>query len=334
MRKDKPRYSKTKFLLTFAVTIALFAAVRAIFDIRVPLMAIDGTRNNSTVQLETGTINEVYVGDDAEEPYEVSPYDTVTPPEDMVSEDVEAEEDAPEETPEDTTEESTDNGEEAADASDNAEEATEASDTPATIPSPSKGHSKHHKIIGVPSWDKCFPDINDVQLVAARRNGVKPPADRTAAAELVRTNKLVNITNSPYYTVDDLRHSMPYLVPKAQQLLNTICLNFIDSLHVKGLPLHLPMVTSVLRTTADVARLQKGNGNATTNSCHCYGTTVDISYNRFVPVTGTYNTSAELLRWDFRMKQVLAEVLNDLRLQNKCYVKYERKQGCFHLTVR
>jgi len=34
------------------------------------------------------------------------------------------------------------------------------------------------------------------------------------------------------------------------------------------------------------------------------------------------------------LKFILSEVLNDMRQQNRCYIKYEVKQGCFHLTVR
>ena len=52
------------------------------------------------------------------------------------------------------------------------------------------------------------------------------------------------------------------------------------------------------------------------------------------PMTGTYESKATLLRWNEPMKRVLSEVLNDLRMEGKCYVKYERKQGCFHLTCR
>lgn len=152
---------------------------------------------------------------------------------------------------------------------------------------------------------------------------------------MVRSKKLVNITNSPYYTVDDLSHSLPYLVPRAQQLLNTIAVNFIDSLYSKGMPPHMLVVTSVLRTHEDISKLQVYNSNATTQSCHCYGTTVDISYNRFIPITGVHGENGpEPTRWDFNLKLILSEVLNDLRLADKCYVKYEKRQGCFHLTVR
>lgn len=33
------------------------------------------------------------------------------------------------------------------------------------------------------------------------------------------------------------------------------------------------------------------------------------------------------------LKWVLSEVLRDFREQGRCYVKYEVKQGCFHMTV-
>ena len=192
-----------------------------------------------------------------------------------------------------------------------------------------------NKIVGVYSFTDCFPDINDVQLEAAIKNGIRPIHSREEALKMVRSKKLVNITNSPYYTVDDLSHSLPYLVPRAQQLLNTIAVNFIDSLYSKGMPPHMLVVTSVLRTHEDISKLQVYNSNATTQSCHCYGTTVDISYNRFIPITGVHGENGpEPTRWDFNLKLILSEVLNDLRLADKCYVKYEKRQGCFHLTVR
>jgi prophage antirepressor-like protein len=34
------------------------------------------------------------------------------------------------------------------------------------------------------------------------------------------------------------------------------------------------------------------------------------------------------------LKWVLSEVLRDFREAGRCYVKYEVKQGCFHLTTR
>jgi hypothetical protein len=179
------------------------------------------------------------------------------------------------------------------------------------------------------SYPECFNDSNATQLVAAERNGIKPAETRERVMELVGQGRLTYIASSPYYIVEDLTHSMPYLVPKAQLLLNTIGINFVDSLHSKGYDLHLPVVTSVLRTGHDVERLQQGNVNSVTNSCHCYGTTIDITYNRFMPLKGNSPT-----RYDDNLKKVLAEVLFDLKAEGLCYVKYERLQACFHLTVR
>ena len=33
-------------------------------------------------------------------------------------------------------------------------------------------------------------------------------------------------------------------------------------------------------------------------------------------------------------KGILSEVLEDLRLAGACYVKFEKKQSCFHITAR
>ena len=34
------------------------------------------------------------------------------------------------------------------------------------------------------------------------------------------------------------------------------------------------------------------------------------------------------------LKWVFSEVLRDFRNKNRCYIKYEVKQGCFHITVK
>ena len=313
-KKQQAKYDKRKFLVAFCVAMLLLTGIRHLFTIEVPLLAV----NNRLDALDNDEIAEVYVGEEEEEAYSES-----AEPED---EGEYTEADNEEKADEDLTVENL--LEEHLDETSAEEVTTDASNTLQGVrPNP-------HRVRGVHSWTECFPDINDVQLVAAQKNGITPVRSRREIRKLIKQRKLVNICHSPYYTVDELTHSMPYLVPKAQHLLNTICLNFIDSLQMKGLPVHLPMVTSVLRTAEDVSRLQKGNGNATTHSCHCYGTTVDITYNRFMPLLGYYDPNAPLLRWDMKMKQVLAEVLNDLRQQGQCYVKYERKQACFHLTVR
>ncbi len=186
------------------------------------------------------------------------------------------------------------------------------------------GSLKKNRISGVRDYDESFPDSQPQQLDAALRYGVQPVADRTDAEK--RKNELVYIGSSPYYEMKKLNNSVPYLVPRAAILLQDIARNFMDSLQTKGVPVNKILVSSVLRTKEDVESLRKHNHNATENSCHLYGTTFDIAYNKYASVTRPVTN--DTLKW------VLSEVLNDLRSQGRCFIKHEKRQGCFHITVR
>lgn len=188
-----------------------------------------------------------------------------------------------------------------------------------------------HPIYSVSNYRTEFPDTNDLQLTAARRWGVGPVANRDDAEGRMRD--LVYVGCSPYYHVDPLQSSIPYLVPHAAALLHDIGEAFFDSLYVKNIPLHKIIVTSVLRSQDDVRKLRNFNRNATENSCHLYGTTFDICYNRYVTVEDPFGMHKRKVSND-SLKWVLSEVLRDFRRNERCYVKYEIKQGCFHLTVR
>ncbi len=192
------------------------------------------------------------------------------------------------------------------------------------------GSQTKNRIYSVPHFGNTFPDQNDVQLVAAHRHGVKPVTDRADAEK--RKSELVYVGGNPFYHVDKLRSSIPYLVPRAAVLLQDIGRNFFDSLQIKQIPLHKIIVTSVLRSKADIAKLRGHNSNATENSCHLYGTTFDVCYNRYKTVEDPEGPERRKVRND-TLKWVLSEVLNDMRKQNRCLVKYEVKQGCFHITV-
>ena len=196
----------------------------------------------------------------------------------------------------------------------------------------SEGRVKWHPVRSVPSYAKCFPDVQDVQIVAARRWGVSPVRDRKEAEH--RRKELVYVGANPFYCIDKgMSHSIPYLVPRAANLLSTIGRNYLDSLYIKGIPLHRIIVSSVLRTEDDVARLRQRNGNASEQSCHRFGTTFDICYNRYSTVSPPGEPERRVVQSD-TLKWVLSEVLRDIREQGRCYVKYEVKQGCFHITVR
>lgn len=190
---------------------------------------------------------------------------------------------------------------------------------------------RYHRIQSVRSYKTTFPDLQDTQIVAAKQWGVGPVPNREAAE--ARKDELVYIGSSPYYSIDKrMNASIPYLVPRASQLLQEISRNFLDSLAVKGIPLHKIIVSSVLRTEVDVTKLKQKNPNATEQSCHLFGTTFDISYTTFETVCPP-GEQRRAVR-DDTLKYVLSEVLRDLREQERCFIKHEVKQPCFHITTR
>ena len=194
------------------------------------------------------------------------------------------------------------------------------------------GQPVKNRIYSVPSFRQTFPDLQDVQIEAARQWGVSPVENRQEAE--ARKDELVYVGSNPYYSMDSrMNHSIPYLVPRASDLLQKISRNFLDSLAIKGIPLHTLIVTSVLRTEEDIRRLRKVNSNASAESCHRFGTTFDICYNRYKTVQHPDGPERRAVRND-SLKWVLSEVLRDVREDGLCYVKYEVRQGCFHITVR
>ena len=128
---------------------------------------------------------------------------------------------------------------------------------------------------------------------------------------------------------DELSHSYPFLKPHAADLLGEICRRFQDSLRARGGGAYRPKVTSLLRTPLSVGKLRRVNRNATGESAHQYATTFDISYSKFIcdNAGDTHRTFEDL-------KNLLAEILYDLRAQGRCYVKFEYRQSCFHITTR
>lgn len=173
--------------------------------------------------------------------------------------------------------------------------------------------------------NELFNDSNKYQYAAGERIGIKPI--KTLADAYYTRRPLVKISSNRYYTVEDLKHSMPYLVPEAAALLETIGRNFEDSLRRKNIQGYKFRITSLLRSSQSVKKLRRVNRNATDSSTHQLGTTFDISYARF-DRTGAGNMAS-----DEELKYVLAEVLRDLRTENKCLIKYERKSPCFHITA-
>lgn len=178
-------------------------------------------------------------------------------------------------------------------------------------------------------YGKNFNDLPECHKAAAEQNGIPPLASRSDTSKYV--GKLVRIPQElEVFKVDQLTHSIPYLVPKASTLLADIGMAFRDSLISKKMPLYKPIVTSITRTDEDVKKLRRRNVNASENSVHCYATTFDISWSRYEKVDPVDEREIDT----GRLKLILAQVLHDMRFHERCYVKHERKQACFHITVR
>lgn len=176
------------------------------------------------------------------------------------------------------------------------------------------------------SYAQVFGDINDLHLEKARAVGLRRvPENRND----IDTKRLVHVTDSDFLTVEELRYSVPYLTVGAAAELNRIARAFHDSLQRKQFPLYKLVVSSVLRTEEDVARLRRsGNPNASDNSAHCYGTTFDITYSRY-----WRDEETDEFMQPYELTKVLAEVLRDEKEAGRILVKYERKEHCFHITA-
>jgi uncharacterized protein YcbK (DUF882 family) len=169
--------------------------------------------------------------------------------------------------------------------------------------------------------EQTFNDLQAEQMDAAKRLGITPLNKRNDVAKL--SNQLVKISSNSLYHVRELSHSVPYLVPKAETLLTDIAREFQS---ISGTNSRFE-VTSVLRTKEDISKLQQVNVNAVSNSCHCYATTFDISYAHFKTDVLHSKSTAEL-------REALSQAVYNLRKQGRCYVKFEKKQKCYHITVK
>lgn len=176
------------------------------------------------------------------------------------------------------------------------------------------------------SLRKVFNDSNYIHLGVARKYGITPIMKISDAWNL--KVPVIRVVPTETYYIDELTYSLPYLVPRAKKLLDDIAQTWKDSLTARGGGAYRLKVTSMLRTPATIKKLRRRNTAAVDSSAHQYGTTFDISFVKFVCDNPSNPRTAEDL------KNLLAEVLYDLREEGRCYVKYEHKQGCFHITTR
>lgn len=180
-----------------------------------------------------------------------------------------------------------------------------------------------------------YKDLNATHLKYAKANGIKGFKSnkefRQQIDALVDDDKLVKVETCDYYVVDKLTHSHPYLTPEAAELLEDIGKRFQEKLEDNNLKKRYYQVTSLLRTGESQRGLSRSNVNASSNSSHLYGTTFDITYAR-VFTRPRLQKSAEIA--DGPAIRLLSAAIGELRKEGRCVVVTERKERCFHITVR
>ena len=180
-----------------------------------------------------------------------------------------------------------------------------------------------------------YKDLNAVHLKYAKANGIKGFKSnkefREKIDDLLDDDELVKVETCKYYVVDKLTHSHAYLVPEAADLLEEIGKRFQEKLDENDLPKRYYQITSLLRTGESQRGLSRSNVNATSNSSHLYGTTFDITYAK-VYTKPKLQKSAEIA--DGPAIRLLSEAIGELRKEGRCVVVIERKERCFHITVR
>jgi hypothetical protein len=161
----------------------------------------------------------------------------------------------------------------------------------------------------------------DKHLFAGESNGFGLIEDESHFSKLIEDQSLVLINEGAGYEVMKLTHSHPYITPYSKLVLEELGIAFQNLTDSDS----YFMLTSVTRTPEQQNSLRKRNRNATSGeSSHSYGVSFDISYIRF---NGKKN-------WNQSKQKKLEKILNEFQDDGKILFIKERKQSCYHVTIR
>jgi hypothetical protein len=164
-------------------------------------------------------------------------------------------------------------------------------------------------------------DTYEEHLTAAELKGLRLIQDEYQLYQKIHDSTLVDISQGRGFRVDTLTHSFPFVTPDSKEVLEEIGKAY-EALAGDG---NFFTVSSATRTESQQKALKRRNRNATDgNSSHSYGISFDISYIRFNGVR----------EWDGKAQKNLETVLNHFQQTGKIYVIKERRQSCYHVTVR
>ena len=178
--------------------------------------------------------------------------------------------------------------------------------------------SKSKKNAVCKNCKQYFPDDIPTHEKAFKKNVIVPQKELSDLDKLKKKGVLIELTTNDGYIISDMDFSRPYVLPNVKLFLDDLVSNYKRELG--KLDYVRFEITSATRSRLSARQLMGNNVNAITNSAHLKGKTIDISYVRFG------NNTAQL--------DALVLALKGMREEGKCYVKYEKSQGCLHITVR
>jgi hypothetical protein len=169
-----------------------------------------------------------------------------------------------------------------------------------------------------PSCPQLFYDNVLTHKLAYLNDGIAPQNNDSDLDNLSQSGTLQKIETTDLFIVRKAQFSRPYILPKVQVFIQDLSKNYYNRC-LAGSIKYVPFtISSVTRSTASINKLLTTNGNAIKNSAHLRGKTFDISYRAF-------NNNK-------KQTKAFIAVLNELKKQSRCYVKFERN-GCLHITV-
>ena len=164
---------------------------------------------------------------------------------------------------------------------------------------------------------------------AAKLRGISICKDENELKRRISDGKLVKVNSSNSYVVEKMTFSYPCITGDSKILLDEIAKRLREKSSQKGLNGVKFYITSMTRKTDNVKSLRRFNGNASANSPHLYGNAFDISYKRFIARKWVLTNCDKKF-----LKEALAEVIWQLRAENRCWATYEKMQNCFHVVSR
>lgn len=187
-------------------------------------------------------------------------------------------------------------------------------------------------------------------LKAARDSGIPLMMDDNDIQNLVKSGILLSLEDEemPYYFYN-VRKELRYAAPETRKGLKLISERFMKNLNIEGETKVKFAISSAIRSAGKQKNLREINNNASLESSHSYGVSVDIFYDDFYVSfpepnveTGFNKKLFDTLRPRMgfltgdalarQLQSVLMESIIELQNDGKLFAILEKRQRVFHVT--